>query len=380
MFSNFRHIKSLVVSLSLLIVISCLDPYESPVEEELTSILVVDGFLNGTKGEAIVKLSRATKLSDKTAFPAELNAAVTIENEEGKSFQLTERTKGVYEGAALTVTGNEKYRLSVITTDGSEYQSDYIELKQAPSLDSITWKPEPKGITLYVNAHDPTANTRYYQWVFTETWEYTAKYFSFFKLVNGKAILRNTEEYIYMCWATEPSTQILIGSTAQLSEDQVRDFPLTFIPKGSTKISRKYSILVQQRSLSEETYNYWQQLEKTTENLGGLFDPMPSRVTGNMRSIKNLAEPVVGFFGGGAVQEKRIFIDFYDLPDYLLYVPPTSCRQDTILAQDIRNYGNSTMLGEGFGTPNIIGYTTSTIECLDCRRAGGTLTKPTFWE
>lgn len=361
-----------------LLAIGCLDPYESPISDLKTDLLVVDGFLNSSKGEAIVKLSKATALADKGGSPPVLNAEVRIESESGGTFPLVEKPGGSYERTGLAISMEQRYQLYIRTTDGKEYRSDLVELKESPSLDSVTWKPKPEGITIFANAHDVSGSTRFYQWIFTETWEYTSRYVSFLKLVNGLPMVRNSDEFIYLCWNTERSSELLIGSTEQLSEDVVSEFPLISIPRGSPKLSRKYSMLVQQRALTEEAYNFWLELEKTTENLGGLFDPMPSRVSGNIHNINDLTEPVLGYFSGGSMQEKRIYIEFYDLPEYLLYVPSSTCQLDSLSYSEVRMLGPGYLLGSlDFDTGL---YTRSTIDCLDCRAAGGTVTKPAFWE
>ena len=142
------------------------------------------------------------------------------------------------------------------------------------------------GINIYANTHDENNNGRYYQWRFVETWEYTSKYFPAYELRNGVALPNMVN--VNQCWITRPSSEILIASSTQLNENAIRNFPLIFIPKGSQKISRRYSIIVEQRSLTKEAYDFWNELKKTTENLGGLFDPLPSKVIGNLRSKNDI--------------------------------------------------------------------------------------------
>lgn len=366
---------------SLLLIGGCIDPYTPTVSHSNSNLLVVDGYLNYTDQSALVKLSRAISLSDQT-YPDESNAIVTVESSNGVTYLLTEKEKGQYKSNQmnLNVESLQKYRLHIKTQDGEEYQSDYIELKQSPPIDSITWKASPslKGITIYANTHDASGKTRYYQWTYSETWEYNAEYYSSYKIVGGVVVPRPTDETFFLCWNTERSSKILVESTMRLSQDVVSDFPLTFIERGSRKVSRRYYIVVQQRALTEEAYSYWQQLQKTTESLGGLFDPLPSQVIGNVHNINNSFEPVLGYFNGGSVQEKAIFIKFYDLPDYLLYYP-RECTQDTMKIIDIPRYGSNTAITSSYGTPFTLGYLITSNACIDCRSQGGITTKPDFW-
>ena len=102
-----------------------------------------------------------------------------------------------------------------------------------------------------------------------------------------------------------------------------------------------------------------------------------TQITGNFYSTQGV-EPVLGFFSGTTVQEKRIFIDSRKLPLYL-QTYRTGCTMDTIPADKIFQYGSSTLLIDSYGYP-VLGYFTSASRCIDCRIEGGVTVKPSFWE
>lgn len=358
--------------------LGCVEPYSAPDVTFSDNILVVDGFLNVGSNSAVVTLSRAIDLNSTSEYPAVSDAVVSVRSENGTTYGLTETEPGKYEFTNVPLSLSEKYQLYIRTPDGKEYNSDYVELKDSPEIDSLTWKPQSDGINLYVSTHDPSGNTRYYQWLYKETWEYTSRYYSTYKLVDGQAIPRSVDEYIYQCWRTDESTKVLINSTATLSADHVSDFPLTFVERGDFKLSRLYSLLVQQRALTKEAYTFWSELRKTTEDLGGLFDPLPWQLTGNIHSADNASEPVLGYFSGGNTKEARIFIRFNDLPDYLRTIPPSYCVVDSIPLNELANYPNSTYLIGGYGMV-LEGFTSTSIGCVDCRYYGGVTEKPEFW-
>ena len=364
----------------ILTVVSCLEPYNPPVIASNSKYLVVDAFLNSDNGSVVVSLSRTLPLYSQEPIPRETNATVILEDEDGVRSSLPENGNGNYSLESSPVNTEKKYRIYIRTSGLEEFYSEYIAIKKTPVIDSIYWVPEKDGINIYIDTHDPSANTRYYKWDFTETWEYTSPYASILKLVDGQVLPRYQDEDIYKCWKTEPSSQIYLSSTVRLKEDFISHFPLSFLQKGSQKYSRKYSVLVKQKAITEEAYNYWLQLRQTTESLGGLFDAMPSEIRGNFYNGSDPENPVLGFFSGGTVQEKRIFISFYDIPDYLQFVPSSFCTMDTILLADLQNYGNETLLISSYGVPFPLGYTTASPDCIDCRLEGGTTVKPSFWE
>ena len=204
---------------------------------------------------------------------------------------------------------------------------------------------------------------------------------SFLFLVARRSIGQTTKEYI-TAGARFPSTKISITSSVRLVDDVVHQFPVTFLPKGSSKISIKYSTLIKQRAVSKKEYDYLEQLQKTTESLGGLFDPQPSQVLGNIRNLNNPLAPVLGYFSAGTTVEERLFIDYYDLPDDLRKIPPVvGCSQDTVYNAGLVNLSGTVYLGSAiYSGPSIIGYTKSTASCADCRTKGGVTTQPPFWE
>lgn len=358
---------------------ACREPYDPPVVRQDANYLVVDAFLNA-QGPTTARLSRTLPLYSKSGPPPESGAVVTVESAFGLQYNLAEKRPGFYEISSIPVDPSMQYRLHIRTGDGMEYYSEFVDVKITPPIDSVFWRAEPDGLQLYVDTHDPVNQTRYYKWDFVETFEYNAPYSSAYMLIDGNVYARPPSQSIYTCWRTDSATSISVGTTAKLADDIVSDFPLVYIEKKSLKISRKYSILVQQIALTEEGYDYWRQLEQTTEKLGGLFDPLPAQVTGNYYNFTNPAVPALGFFSAGTVEEERIYVRFHELPGHLRDLALNFCVQDSIANEDLKYYGNGTLLITSYGTPTILGYVTSTHACIDCRLQGGTTTKPDFWE
>lgn len=377
-----RAIHILLLFTGTVLAASCVEPYQPKLSEDFKDILVIDAFLDATTRKAAVTLTHAMKLDNTQGAATESAAQVTVEEQSGSSYPLQEIQPGQYETTGLNIDFKKQYRLTVKTKDGKTYQSAYITIQQTPAIDSITWKPNDQGITLYANTHGNTAlnSTGYYQWSFTETWEYTSRYYSSVIFKDGMVTLRPRELDTYYCWKTVPSTGISVGTSKKLSEDVIREFPLTRVPRGSYQLSRTYSINVQQRSLTEEGYNYWLQLQKTTENGGGLFDPLPGQVTGNFTCLNNPDEPVLGFFSGCTTDEKRLFIGIRDLPRYLQLAPPyPACAVDSIPIAVIRTIMGELYLIDSYGM-GPAGYLSTARSCIDCTTMGGVTKRPEFWQ
>ncbi len=376
-----------LLSLSLLLsVFGCVEEYPPPVANEQVDFLVVDGSIDGSTGDVEVKLSRAIPLASDETPPPELNAHLQIEDADGIIYPMNHYGNGVYRNDNITINNNIQYRLSIRRQDGREYYSEYVSMKPTPPIDSVVWRPNQfrDGVQILVNTHDITNSTRYYQWILEETYEYTSPFISLYKYENEEVINVPRSEWVNRCWRTLPSTKIIIGSSEQLNSDIIASFLVDEIPVGSQKLSIRYSVLVKQRALTKDAYTYWLNLQNTTEKLGGLFDPQPGRVNGNIYNKENPKEPVLGYFDVNETQEQRIFITSDDLTEDLRSQRDLmGCSMDTVSVQGVSEIGQKPGLALVYTIIDgvtIVGYTYSRVFCTDCRLQGGTLTKPLFWD
>ncbi len=363
-----------------MLMMACVEPYSPNESKSAGGFLVIDGFLNGTDSTASVALTHAIALSENIPIPPEEGATVTVEPISGSSFTLSETAKGVYTANNLVYDETKAYRVHIETKGGLSYSSDYITLKRSPSLDSIVWHGTNTGLQFYVNGHDSFNQTTYYRYLFTETWEYRVTYVSDWRKNGDTPIFRDPiKDQVYTCWRSTDSQDVLTYSTKKLSEDIVSMFPIRFIPKGSRMVSRLYSMILQQRAISQDEYEYWELIKKTTENLGGLFDPLPAQVLGNVHNDNDPNEQVFGYFTGGYIKEQRIFLREADLPENLHYVDPYDFVCETrVIPYDQPQQSGIDVLLSTIGIPPTL-WLVGTQNCSDCTTLGGDNVKPSFW-
>jgi hypothetical protein len=361
-----------------LLLSGCLQPFTPPEISGGRGLLVVDGFLNAGGDTTVIHLMRTQNLADSAAPPPEGQAQVTVEGERGDIYRLTETRAGRYVLPGAPVSPDQQYRLR-IRTSGGEYLSDYVPVKRTPPIDSVNWEVTGDGVQVYVNTHDPAADTRYYRWEFTETWEFNSPFTLWYMYEKGT--LRFIEENTTKCWQSETSPRIALGTSARLSEDIIYQYPLLVVPANSEKHQIRYSVLVKQYGLTREGYDYWQNLKRNTEERGTLFDPQPSQMSSNIRSVNNPEEPVMGFFSAGSVAEKRIFIRRNQLPiGWLRITGYETCQIDTLTYVDnppeVLEEKTFPVFGQILGPAG--GYLTSDVYCVDCRLRGDNK-QPAFW-
>lgn len=369
--------------IAILSVMACKERFTPETTSFDNNLLVVEGFINTGSDSTIIKLSRTVTLTDKKTANPEVGATLSIETSANETRTLVEKEKGVYATPALNFGSDKKYRLKIRTKNGANYISDLVEARVTPPIDSVNYVIKPEGLQLYVNTNDPANKTHYYRWEYQESWIFYSYYTSVSIWKGGPyAVDRSPEENINKCWGNYNSSTILLGSSTKLNKDVIYLSPLTDIPSSSERLTEKYSILVKQYALTKDSYEFWQSLKKNTENLGSIFDVLPSQLTGNIHNVANNAEPVIGYISAGTMQEKRIYIEKSKLPDWAL--SPSGCPvPDTAKLVDQRNIfaglTNVPIEPVKSASGNTYAHLFAPRLCVDCTLRG-TVKKPIFWQ
>ncbi|MBS1503945.1 MAG: DUF4249 domain-containing protein, partial [Bacteroidetes bacterium] len=381
-----KHAGKIAV-LALVLFTACRKLYNPPIIASsggAKGYLVVEGVIN-SRDSTVIRLTRTVPLSAKLASIPELGASVSVISDGGSSYVLPEKGNGYYAAPNLNLNAAGKYGLKIATSDGKAYQSDLVPVKDSPPMDSVYYQIKNNGLQIYSDTHDPTNQTRYYRWDFNETYEYRSAFNSLEYVTNKpyyQVLIRDPANQIYTCWRGGPGPDIILNSTAKLSTDIITRNPITFIPSNSEKIGVRYSILVKQYALTIDAFNYYQLLQKNTEQLGTIFDAQPSELPGNIHCSTNPSEPVVGYVTAGAPAQARIYIAASDLPAaWIPNSPYSGCRLDTDLFR--RPNGSNAPTNEvqlyiyrgihlpvyaidSIGSNSIIGYASSDPQCVDC--------------
>jgi Domain of unknown function (DUF4249) len=366
--------------IALLATTACKQAYEPPVLSSPTQYLVVEGFINSGPDSTYFNLTHTTNIRDTAQPVAETNAQVFVEGSNSTTFPLTEVTQGRYGGGPLALNAAGQYRIHIKTKAGKEYVSDYSPLRISPPIDSISWTTTAgSDISIFASTHDPSQNSRYYRWEYDETWELRSAYQTSEQFVNGQVIYRPIDS-IYTCWQYDHSTNILLGSSAKLAQDEIYLAPLLTIPNEDWRLDVEYSILVRQYTLTQAAYAYWKNLQQNSEQIGTIFGPLPAELRGNVHNIADTSESVVGYVSAGSLQQKRIFIFNRQLSTYWLSSRNAECTIKRIPTDSIVYYfGSQGYIPLSELTPPGSGHNGSTKECVDCTTAGYNI-RPSYWQ
>ena len=387
--------NALFLCFILLVCSTCKKPYTPIIVATDHHYLVVEGFINSGNDSTFIKLSHTALLNSKTINP-DSGAMVTIESDKNDTYGLKEVKTGIYSIANLNLPTERKYRLRIITLQNKEYVSDFVENKITPEIDSVFYKPLTSGVQFYVSAHDPTNKTRYYKWDYDETWTYFSLERSQLTYKNHVVSFTDPDSLLAICYRhATPSNSFYVANSLALGQDVISHFPVGYVAASTGRLTHVYSLLVKQHAITEDAYKFWQILKKNTEQLGSIFDPYPSTSLGNIHPVTNKDDIVLGILSVSTETSKRIFLSGRTLP---FYVPPyvgppysTDCKSgyipikpESTLPQRLERTLSSgdTLLTLGVGDPithQLIGYNYSTRICVDCRVAGGTTIRPSYW-
>lgn len=334
-------------------------------------ILVVDGTI--TNGETIIKLSVSKNLTD-NSFKIDYvdDASVFIETAYRTlpvRAQLTE--PGHYVFNQVMLHRDSLYRLRIIHNN-EIYLSELLHPLITPEIDSLTWRKTAKGepIEIMVHTADTQNQSRFYRWTFRETWEYRSPLYANIGYVNGELVFYDERDTVpnpkYYCWKRAASTNLILESSARLSENVIRNKVIHSIEPTDNRVQELYFIEVKQFLIRKEAYDYFSNLQRNIDDMGSIFAPVPSEMAGNIRCI-TADIPVIGYVD---VSTNTNISKYISGLERLYEHPRRNCETfDEPTSGALPYYFNEE-------TRTIV-YATSI--CIDCTEMGGNKNKPAFW-
>jgi hypothetical protein len=308
--------KIVLLALFLLIT-SCTDPYKLQTNT-FEEALVVEATITNELKKQEIKISKTFRFED-NGPTFESGAEVNITDNAGNQFEFKEQS-GVYVSTSeFQAIPDREYRLNITTNDGKSYTSKPETLTAVNEIGSliptVVTKNAERGVQINVNSFDPSGKSRFYRYDYEETYKIIAP-----KYTPNKAVVlgpqqigmepRTTEART--CYSTKKSTDIILASSNGFTEDRV-NYPIRFISNKNYIISHRYSILVRQYIQNLASYTFHKTLKELSGSESILSQNQPGFFYGNLKSLENPNEKVIGFFEVSSVSSKRIFFNYSDL-------------------------------------------------------------------
>ena len=372
----------------LLTLSSCIQQYSPNIKSSDINKYVVSGQVTAGTQTQTVNISVTSPINNPTYKPI-TGCKVTIQDDEHHDFRMVDLGNGDYStlvNPQYLVPGHV-FRVNIITPSGDSIVSDYDTIHRVPPVDSIQYHIKEiknpvsgefeKGVQFYIDLNGNGSDSHYYRWNIYETWEYHAKYpLEYYVSYDLKYHhIYPPDSSRFTCWHTRKIPKIFTLSTANLSQNKYRGFPLQYVTNTSPKLAHGYSMLVEQIALSKAAYNYWYQLRANSTQQSGLYIKQPVSIRGNLHDITNPNKEVLGFFSAESASYKRIFINHvkgltlnYEPPCIESKVPPSGFASfpksafPIALGRDIRHH-----------------FILLSPDCINCLLQGGDTIKPSFW-
>lgn len=299
---------------------ACIERIELDESLAGTRLLVVDGEVTNAAGPYQIKLSYTSPTLEAFRGDVLSGAEGYIADEEDRRAVLTETNDpGTYETDSAAFRGEigRTYTLHITTPDGKTYaslpetllpvssiDSIYFELASRPEVSTLGTLSGEWGLQFFVETTPHSGRANYYLWWWSETYQFTAP------------LTREGQIRVPVCYQSINSTRFInIASTEGLRSNYIAQQPLNFVEMAGQKLQTRYSLLVQQYSLTERAYNFWENVQAQQENVGSVFDPPPSPIAGNVYNVDNEQEVVLGYFQTSAITEQRIFVSRSEVPE-----------------------------------------------------------------
>ncbi|MBS9463468.1 DUF4249 family protein [Flagellimonas sp. 389] len=320
----------------------------------------------------------------------------------GSDYIFLENEHGKYISAApFGARQGIDYSLSIVTAKGSSFSAGPISIDSDAELESLravkaTAENGEDGVAILASGSDLQGDARFYRYDYEETYKIVSFSNPIFDLVVVsenppilKKVPRTTEDNI--CYQSKISNSIVITTTENLLESQVKDFQIRFLPKNAFELRTRYSILVNQYVQSQTAHTFYEDLQEFSNIRTVFAQTQPGFLKGNVISDNNDKIRVLGLFEVAQVSSKRIFIEYDDVfsdndpPDYIIDCPlleydpnnPDLGIFDLIKSGEYRYRGERP---KGLTPePEEPFYLISLKGCVDCT-IYGTNIKPDFWE
>ena len=388
---NFDSILLRLIFFSVLIILvhSCVESYDFETRD-FESVLIVEGTVTDQLEHQKIRLSRSYQL-DLDTIRYEGGATLRVIAGNGEVYNFLEDSLGIYSSEIeFQAIPNEDYYLEILTQEGEEYVSEQERIIGNAEIESLSLEKitvnENEGVAVFVKAALNDNESGYLRYTYEETSKIVSPYVANERLVlddNGGVKLDSLTYEREICYKTENSSESILVNT-DLSSRSIRT-SVRFIDKLNEKIYFRYSILVKQFMIGKDAYDFYETLQEVS-SLSNIFSQnQPGFVYGNIKSISNSNNRVLGYFQVATVSSKRIFFnytDFFSIDDRPnlqnrcnLYIP------FEYELRDIVEDGNYEYLRETPPEYWLGGryYEVVNIACIDCN-VRGTNVKPEFWE
>lgn len=364
---------------------SCIVPFDPDINET-QDLMVISGVITDKPGLHFVTVTRSVAFDEPWVMKPVSGCGVSVIDNLGEEREYEHVSDGLYavilDKAFLKL--NKSYRVKVISPVGSIYLSELDTLLACPPIESVYFEEDTKrfdydgetypGIQFYTDLKPLKKGAQSFRWLVDETWEYKVPYVAN-RIWEDKRLILFPGSDFSTCYKKQKVESLFFATTRNQVEEVLYRNPLHFVSNRSNRLSIKYSVLIEQQSLSNTAYDYWSRLRSSINDTVSLYDTQPLNVAGNIFNETNPQEQVLGLFYASQVQKKRIFVE----NRFSFQVGTPSCELTYITRDSLQliRFGRIYLIVSGQLNNGPI--ETGPGACFNCLELGGVLEKPDYW-
>lgn len=398
-----------IIAVVALLIVGCIEEIERA-SFTYEKLLVVDANISDQQKAHEVRLSYTSPVDGNLddGSSAVSGARVWVEDSQGNQVDFTENEPGKYASPAnFAAEAGKSYALFITTSEGKDYQSAFEELVPAPEITNIynRFTIEPgdgeataiPGVQFFIDSDDAGQSSQFFRYEWTDTHQVIVPYPKKYQAVRdsrGNWVVSEVTRDLSECYKETSFAELILATSTSTSTGQLREVPVKFSPASVFDVTTMYSIEVTQRAISSEAYSYYRKIELFNESNGTLFDKQQGIIIGNIVSVDDPNENVLGYFEVSGATSKRIFMQLNELDEPVqAYLNRPCLTNGPIMVEGtINDFYEALDVDEGLRGSEIskrslyelfdvspsgeylFGYRL----CVDCTRRGS-LGKPAYW-
>lgn len=136
------------------------------------------------------------------------------------------------------------------------------------------------------------------------------------------------------CYVTEYGDELATATITQRTSNHIRQ-QIGQVPIDFYKLYNYYQLDIYQLSISQEVYEYMEELNSQIKSKGSIFDAAPASINGNISNIANEKDVALGIFYAAGVETRRLILNQKNIASQLT---------PRYYANDCRLASNSTVI------------------------------------
>lgn len=315
-----------LIYILLIIPISCIDPYKIDIPQG-AQLVTVDGIITTDPGPHLIRLTRSDTYGSvfEGLIRPIIRARVGIRDSEGNVTFLNEiENDGIYatpEGFRARV--GVSYSIQIDLQNGKSYTSLPERVESVPQIDSLSYQSvkfntndrliDLIGVQVFAHFKDPSDQDNFYYWRNgTSTFVLVANPEQHTLPPNHPTNPRGPDpkDCCAICYIQDDSRiqRFTLASDENFNGLSQR-LPVLFIEDNGLRFKQTYRAEIQQMSVSSSAHRFLRLIEQQTNLTGSVFDNPPANIRGNIISLDDPDEVVLGYFMAGSVAKKQVYIE-----------------------------------------------------------------------